>query len=195
MKQEDLFVHIIRLVVLACIAFIFGYMLTSCKSVKTTTRINYQDSTVYVLHYDTTRIEVVDSTHTEKSDFSDYSEYSDIEFSQGGGRIVLDSLGRVIEANNVARIRQSKQLQQLQQENSTLKSENKELRHTNEQLQKSMTIMGVDDEQQQNTAEIKPKTSGWHRFLVWWFFITAGLLLGYGIYKGYRLYRKFTIGV
>jgi len=169
--------------------------LSACASIKTTTNEHYSDSVRVEYRHDTAFIRTTDTVYVEQSAQTEHTERSDIEFVDGGGSVVLDSLGNLLRIENIRNLRlnrtQTEQAQTIARQTSLIeayKSENETLRR----LLKSKTIM---QDTERDTEAVTPKSSGWHRFLVWWFFITAGILFAFAAYKGWKIYLRIAVGI
>lgn len=178
--------------VLAFIALAFiAIWLSACSSVKNTVQTDYRDSIRTEYRHDTCYIIVHDTLYLESKQQSEKTDDTGIEFVEQGGTYNT-STG---EATGVKTIRNTKKEKEQAQTIVRQASEIEAYKSQNDSLRHALHLRSIMGTQEQNTAEIKPKTSGWHTFLVWWFGITAGALLCYGAYNGLRLYRKFTIGI
>lgn len=162
------------LILIAC----FG---CASEKVVVRTEYNYKDSTIVHTTYDTTHIIVQDTVRVEIESNTTTDEGMLITFGEGGGSYNANTG----EYNNVASIKQNKK----EESNSRLSAE---WQHTAEQwkatadsLQAELSTIqqSEDKESQKNTADIRPKTSGWHRFLVWWFWITLVVALLFCLWK------------
>lgn len=145
----------------------------SCKSMQSVEKINYRDSVITQIVYDTTRITITDTIHVTASSESERESDTDILFGAGGGTYNTQTG----EATNVIGVKQSKKEKELQQlvveqkttidqQSATISEQSTYISHLQSEL-----------EEKQNTADIKPKRSGYDRFCSWWFWITAILLL------------------
>ena len=170
--------------------FVIGCFLGGCSSVKTAVETEQHDSirTEYV--HDTIIIVVRDTLYSESSVEKESHEGTEIEFGEGG--TYNSATG---QAGNVKSVKTSKKEKEQAQTIVKQASEIEAYKSRNDSLRQVLKTYKLLGQKEQNTADIKPKTSGWHRFLVLWFWATAGLLLAYGCYKGYRLYLKFTSGL
>lgn len=150
--------------------------MVGCKSeqVVVKTEYNYKDSTVVHTVYDTTYVVILDTVRVEIEQSTTSEDGTTVTFIEGGGSYNAHTG----EYSGVAIIKQSKK----EESNSILSAEwqhkAEEWKATADSLQAEFTIVQQNDSinSEKNTADIKPKTSGWHRFLVWWFWITAILL-------------------
>ena len=181
------FSTIVVFVALLCIVL----WLSACSSVKTTTHSDYSDSIRTEYHHDTCYITVHDTIYLESKQQSEKTDDTGIEFVEQGG--TYNTLTG--EATGVKTIRNTKQEKERAETIIRQASEIEAYKSQNDSLRQALNLRTVTRAQEQNTADIKPKTSRWQTFLVWWFGITAALLLCYGAYKGFKLYRKFTIGI
>ena len=164
----------IHRMILACAIFLAALLLFgSCKSVQTVEKVNYRDSTILHHKYDTTRITITDTIKVEASRESEKESDTDIVFGAGGGTYNTQTG----EATNVVGVKQSKREKELVQLVADL-TETIDMQHTAlEERDVRITELEKELEEKQNTADIKPKRSGYARFTSWWFWITALLLL------------------
>lgn len=178
---------VLAFIVLAFIAI----WLSACAPTKSVTQTDYSDSIRTEYRHDTVVITIRDTVYLEQKHQSEKTDDTGIEFVAQGGTYNT----RTGEATGVKTIRNTKKEKEQQQTILQQATQIEAMRARNDSLQRLVKSYVIMQDNEQNTTEIKPKTSGWHTFLVWWFGITAALLLCYGAYKGLRLYRKFTIGV
>lgn len=178
---------VLAFIVLAFIAI----WLSACSSVKNTVQTDYRDSIRIEYRHDTVVITIRDTLYVESKQQSEKTDDTGIEFVEQGGTYNTQTG----EATGVKTIRNTKKEKEQQQTIQRQASEIQAYKARNDSLQRLVKSYVIMQNNEQNTAEIKPKTSGWHTFLVWWFGITAALLLCYAAYKGFKLYRKFTIGI
>lgn len=165
--------------------------LSACAPTKSVTKTDYRDSIRTEYRHDTISITVHDTLYVEQKQQSEKTDDTGIEFVEQGGTYNT----KTGEATGVKTIRNTKKEKEQAQTILQQATQIEAMRARNDSLQHALHLRSIMGTQEQNTAEIKPKTSPWHNFLAWWFGITAGALLCYGAYKGLRLYRKFTIGV
>lgn len=178
--------------ILAFIALAFIVIwLSACSSVKNTVQTDYRDSIRTEYRHDTVIITIRDTVYVEQKQQSEKTDDTGIDFVEHGGTYNTHTG----EATGVKTIRNTKKEKEQAQTIVRQATQIEAMRARNDSLQRLVKSYVLMQDKEQNTADIKPKTSGWHRFLVWWFGITAGALLCYGAYKGLRLYRKFTIGI
>lgn len=159
-------------------------MLTGCKSMQSVEMVNYRDSVITHVVYDTIRITITDTTHVEASKESEKESETEIVFGEGGGTYNTETG----EATNVQSVKQSskeKELQQLVMNQQT--TIDKQSATINEQ-QNRITQLEQEVEEKQNTADIKPKRSGYDRFTSWGFWILIVLIV---VVIAIRLWTRF----
>ena len=178
---------VIVFVALLCIVL----WLSACSSVKNTVQTDFRDSIRTEYRHDTVIITIRDTLYVESKQQSEKTDDTGIAFVEGGGTYNT----RTGEATGVKNIRNTKKEKEQAQTIVRQASEIEAYKSQNDSLRQALHLRSIMGTQEQNTADIKPKTSGWHTFLVWWFGITAGLLLCYGAYKGLRLYKKYFLHI
>ena len=159
------------------IGFMIGLLLAAClvgcKSEKTVVKTvyNYKDSTVVHTVYDTTHIILQDTVRVEVEQSQTSEDGTTVVFVDGGGTYNAQTG----EYSGVVSIKQ----QSKSESNSRLSAEwqhkAEEWKATADSLRAELTKAQQNDSivSEKNTADIKPKTSGWHKFVVWWFWIPA----------------------
>lgn len=155
------------------VALVLALLLLGCKTQQSVHTANLSDSTVVHHIYDTTRITVNDTLHAESSKTSEQEQLTEIVFADGGGSYNAQTG----QAEGVKSVKSSNKVKELQQ---TIISQQKTIDAYSariDSLQQTITNYSEQDEIKLNTADIKPKTSSWHKFLVWWFVITLGLII------------------
>lgn len=187
--MNDTWRHIAWLRGAALLLALLVLMLGGCKSSQSSMHIDRRDSVMYAFRYDTTHVSVVDTTYTHVSVERQADDSTVIVFVAGGGSYnVLTG-----QADGVAGMRTSRkerELSQLIAQQATLLEAQQCTIDSLRQRLKVQKIMGVEKE---NTGDIKPKTSGWHRFLVGWFWVTLAVLIVWMGWTVWKIYRKFTI--
>lgn len=173
-----------RIVHILFLAVLFAVCCNGCKTIQTQERIVYRDSTTVRVVHDTIREIIHDTTHISVQQSTRTDEGTLIEFAAGGGSYN----SKTGEANNVQRVQEQKQAEQ----NTDMQIDWQhvaELSQTKaDSLQRSFTDLQKENETlKQSTAPTK-----WHRFLVWWFWITIVALFVYiilFIIKAYINYK------
>lgn len=163
---------------------VFALLTTSCKTVQTQERVIYRDSTVTRVVHDTIRELIHDTTTIEVQQSIQTDEGTTIEFANGGGSYN----SRTGEANNVQRVHEQKQTEQ----NTRLQID---WQHTAELYHATADSLQAElqDLQKENETLKQPTApTRWHRFLVWYFFLTlltALALLAWWLLKTFYLRR------
>lgn len=134
--------------------------------------------TVTIVVHDTVTVEVQQSTKTDEGTL--------IEFGAGGGQYN----SKTGEASNVKSVKEQKKSER----DTNIRME---WSHAEEQYKATIDSLGttIHDlqmqlEEKQNTADIRPKTSGWHRFLVWWFWCCVAAIV---LAAGWWAFKKFYL--
>lgn len=170
---------------LALIVLAFG----GCKSRQSTVHIDRRDSVVYAYKYDTTHVTVTDTTYTHVSVERQADDSTSIVFVAGGGSYnVLTG-----QADGVAGIRTSRKERELSQLIARQTTLLEAQQCTIDSLRQRLKVQTIMDVEKENTADIKPKTSGWHRFLVGWFWVTLAVLIVWLGWTAWKIYSRFTI--
>ena len=164
------------------------YCFVSCRSIQTSEQLNYRDSVVTKYVYDTTKITISDTTHIEVSTQSDKESKTIILFGNSGGS--YNALTG--QADNVQSIEQSGKENELSRLVADYKSELQAAKRLIELQENEITVLKKENELLQNTEEIKPSVSGWHRFLVWWFWISIIVVL---VAVGWQLFKRFYLHI
>ena len=159
-------------------------LLGSCKSVQVVEKVNYRDSTILHHKYDTTRITITDTLHVTASNESEKESDTDIVFGAGGGTYNTQTG----EATNVIGVKQSKKENELQQlvinQQTTIDKQSATIDEQNTRI----SDLESELEERQNTADIKPKRSGWDRFCTWWVVISWLLMLLYAAWWAFKTF-------
>lgn len=137
---------------------------TGCKTVQTQERIVYRDSTTVRVVHDTIREIVHDTTHIAVQHSTRTDEGTVIEFANGGGSYN----SKTGEANNVQRVQEQKQTEQ----NTNLQIEWQHTAEIYKIFSDSLQDSLIDLQQEYETLKQATTPTKWHRFLVWWFWIT-----------------------
>ena len=178
--------------VLLFIALVFiAVWLSACSSVKNTVQTDYRDSIRTEYRHDTIVITVHDTLYVESKQQSEKTDDTGIEFVEQGGTYNTQTG----EATGVKNIRNTKKEKEQQQTIVRQASEIEAYKSRNDSLRQALNLRSIMGEQQQNTEDIKPKTNVWHRFLVWWFWVTAVVLLACVAWKGFKIYRRIAVGI
>ena len=166
-------------------------VLSGCASRQSTVNVVQRDSVVYSFRYDTTHVIVYDTIVVEVKDAKVASDSTDVVFIAEGGSYNLHTG----QAEGVVSIRTSRQEQELLH----LKAQQTALLEAHrcmiDSLRQVMASRASQSEVKANTADIKPKVSGWHRFLAWWFWVTLVVLLLRLAWYAWKIYRKYWLHV
>jgi hypothetical protein len=150
-----------------------------------------RDSVVSVLRYDTTHVIVYDTIVVEVTNAKVASDSTSIVFVDGGGSYNLQT-GQADGVVSIKTSRREQELSQLTARQTTLLEAHRRLVDSLQQVVKSRESQ---IESKENTADIKPKTSGWHRFLVWWFWVTLVVLLLRLAWYAWKIYSKYWLHI
>ena len=173
------------------VLFVVGCLLNSCKSVQTQERVNYHDSVILSYRYDTTHIIIQDTSRVEASVDSEKESKTEIVFGDGGG----SWNSQTGQAENVKSVRQSSRERELQRLVVEQYEMIDEQLVTIDSLQTCVTDLKEELEEKQNTADIRPKASGWHWFLVWWFWASVLVLLVWAGVKAWKIYKRYWLHI
>lgn len=183
--------HIIWLwtvVALLCaLCLLFG----GCKSRQCTAVVVQRDSVVYSFWYDTTHVCVYDTIVVEVKDAKVASDSTDVVFVAEGGSYNLHT-GQAEGVVSIRTSRREQELSQLTARQTTLLEAHRRLVDSLQQVVKSRESQ---IESKENTDEIKPKVSGWHRFLVWWFWVSVVLIVLWLAWQAWNIYRKYWLHI
>lgn len=154
-----------RIVQILCLVVLFAVCSTGCKTVQTQERIVYRDSTTVRVVHDTIREIVHDTTHIAVQHSTRTDEGTVIEFAASGGSYN----SRTGEASNVQRVHEQKQAEQ----NTGMQIDRQRMVEVLQAKSDSLQNSLIDLLQQENEV-LKQATAPtkWHRFLVWWFWIS-----------------------
>ena len=172
------------------VLFVIGCFFGGCSSVKTAVETEQHDSirTEYV--HDTMSIVVRDTLYLESMIEKESHEGTEIEFGEGGTYNAATG-----QAGNVKLVKTSKKEKEQAQTIVKQASEIEAYKSRNDSLRQVLKTYKLLGQKEQNTADIKPKMSGWHRFLVWWFWASVLVLIGLVAWWGLKIYRKYWLHI
>ena len=153
-----------RIVHILCLAVLFAVCSTGCKTVQTQERIVYRDSTTVRVVHDTIREIVHDTTHIAVQHSIRTDEGTVIEFANGGGSYN----SKTGEANNVQRVQEQKQAEQ----NTDMQIDRQHTAEVYKTFSDSLQNSLIDLQQENEALKQATAPTKWHRFLVWWFWIS-----------------------
>ena len=163
---------------------IFG----SCKSMQSVEKVNYRDSVITQIVYDTTHITITDTIKVTASSESKKESDTEIVFGEGGGTYNAQTG----EATNVAGVKVSSKEEELRQlvidQRTTIDQQSATIDEQNTRISELESEL----EQKQNTSDIKPKRNGWDRFCTWWVVISwilIALCIAWWAFKKFYLHR------
>lgn len=149
-------IHILCLFITVCFA--------GCKTVQTQEHIVYRDNTTVRVVHDTIEVIVHDTTFITVQQSTLTDEGTVIEFGNGGGTYN----SRTGEASNVQRVQEQKQTEQ----NTNLQIEWQHTAEVYKTFSDSLQNSLIDLQQENEVLKQATAPTKWHRFLVWWFWIT-----------------------
>lgn len=163
---------------------LLALLCTACRTTHLQQTAHYQDSTHSVLTYDTIHITTTDTLHLTMTTQWEQSNTTHIIFADSGGYYNA-ATGEMHAVRSISLSdRQQRQDRLIASYQQTIEQDQLYIRRLEThiaQLKQQLT-------HRQNTQDITPKTNGWHRFLVIYFFLTlAAALLCIAI----RLFKTF----
>lgn len=160
---------------------VLGVLCLSCRSVQVQEQTNRIDSTHHYHYYDTLHITITDTLRVSVSSEMEGECTTAITFSDGGYYNAKTGEMQGIKAINLSE-KTHQQAKQIADYQRTLEKDNKTIAALKTEIQR----LSQEVEQKQNTADIQPKTSGWHRFLVGYFAITLLVAIALGVWRFIR---------
>lgn len=151
-------------------------LLSGCKTVHDVTQSASSESITKEMLHDTVYITVHDTIYLESKTEKENTEQSDFEFVDGGGSIVLDSLGNLLRMEGIKNMRLSKtekeQAHTIEVQAHTIEVQ----KSTIDSLRQEIKCYQIMSEHKENTKDITPR-SGYDKFTSWWFWISIVILL------------------
>lgn len=136
-----------------------------------------RDSVQVRVVHDTIVAYMRDTAHAETAAAYESAEHSEVEFTDGGGVAEFDSVGNLLRLEGVRTLRLAKsnreQAHTIEMQSATIDMQQATI-DSLRQVSKVRKVLGVDETA---TAEITPKASAWHTFLVGWFWTTLTALI------------------
>ena len=157
-------------------------LLIGCKSVQTVHKADLRDSVAVQYRYDTTHITITDTLRVEIIKDSEKEQQTEIVFGDGGGSYNA-STG---QTENVKSVRQSNKEKELAKTVSRLTETVTEQSVRIDSLQQVLKAYKIMTDTKQNTADIKPKRSGWDKFCTWCVIISWALMLLYAVWWAFK---------
>lgn len=145
------------------------FLFAGCRTAQHIEQLNISDSVIVQVKYDTVRTTINDTAHIEVQHSIRTSEGTTIEFGEGGG--TYNSMTG--EAANVRSVHEEKSSTQHLQATIDWRHQIDSLKATVDSLNERISCLQSENQELREASV----SSGWHSFLVRYFFVTAILMI------------------
>lgn len=156
-------------VILILMVLLAAFLLPGCRTKQHIEQLHFRDSTVIHIINDTTHVTIYDTAHIEVQHSIRTSEGTTIEFCEGGGTYN----SHTGEAANVRTVHEEKNAEQDMHTVIDWKHQTDSMKVSVDSLNERISNLQAENQVLQETSV----SSGWHSFLVRYFFITAILVI------------------